>query len=202
MEDKKLSEKESLELITQMIQNTRRNLDTGSGNMFLLWGYVCALLTLVVWIGVSLTQNPVWMWGFWGIPVIGYLLSYILMRRKEKPVKLYIDKVLNEVWQVLGIVCMGVVLWATYFHRFEIILPLCAILISLGSLFTGSIIRYTIFSGFPGFGIALGVKMLFDVLDKSFSLQVLPEFILVIIFAMIIPGHILNYKAKKENKRK
>ena len=185
-----------------MIQNTRRNLDTGSGNMFLSWGYVCALLTLVVWGGVSLTQNPAWMWGFWGIPVIGYLLSYILMRRKGKPVKLYIDKVLNEVWQVLGIACMGLVLGATYFHVFEIILPLCAILISLGSLFTGSIIRYTVFSGFPGFGIALGLKMLFDVLDKSSSLQVLPEFILVIIFAMIIPGHILNYKAKKENKRK
>ena len=48
MEDRKLNEKESLELITQMIRNTRRNLDAGSGNMFLLWGYVCVLLTLVV----------------------------------------------------------------------------------------------------------------------------------------------------------
>lgn len=201
MEDKKLSEKESLELITQMIQNTRRNLDTGSGNMFLLWGYVCALLTLVVWIGVNLTQNPAWMWGFWGIPVVGYLLSYVFARRKGKPVKLYIDKVLNEVWQVLGLVCMAVVLGATYFHVFEIILPLCAILLSLGSIFTGSIIRYTLFSGFPGFGIALGLQMFFHALDKSSSLQMLPEFILVIILAMIIPGHILNYKAKKENKK-
>ena len=51
MEDRKLNEKESLELITQMIRNTRRNLDAGSGNMFLLWGYVCVLLTLVVWAG-------------------------------------------------------------------------------------------------------------------------------------------------------
>ena len=57
MEDRKLNEKESLELITQMIRNTRRNLDAGSGNMFLLWGYVCVLLTLVVWAGVGLTQN-------------------------------------------------------------------------------------------------------------------------------------------------
>ena len=48
MEDKKLNEKESLELITQMIQNTRRNLDTGSGNMFLVWGYVSVLVTLTV----------------------------------------------------------------------------------------------------------------------------------------------------------
>ena len=30
MEDKELNEQESLKLITQMIQNTRRNLDTGS----------------------------------------------------------------------------------------------------------------------------------------------------------------------------
>ena len=102
MEDRKLNEKESLELITQMIRNTRRNLDAGSGNMFLLWGYVCVLLTLVVWAGVGLTQNSAWMWGFWGIPVVGYLLSYIFVRRKGKPVSLYIDKVLNEMWQFTG----------------------------------------------------------------------------------------------------
>ena len=31
MEDKELNEQESLKLLTQMIQNTRRNLDTGRG---------------------------------------------------------------------------------------------------------------------------------------------------------------------------
>ena len=46
MEDRKLNEKESLELIAQMIRNTRRNLDAGGGNMFLLWGYVGAVVTL------------------------------------------------------------------------------------------------------------------------------------------------------------
>lgn len=40
MEDRKLNEKESLELITQMIRNTRWNLDAGSGNMFFIVG-VC-----------------------------------------------------------------------------------------------------------------------------------------------------------------
>ena len=58
MEDKKLNEKESLELITQMIQNTRRNLDTGSGNMFLVWGYVSVLVTLTVLAGCLLYTSP------------------------------------------------------------------------------------------------------------------------------------------------
>ena len=78
--------------------------------MFLLWGYVCVLLTLVVWAGVGLTQNSAWMWGFWGIPVVGYLLSYIFVRKKDKSVSLYIDKVLNEMWQFMGIVCLAVAL--------------------------------------------------------------------------------------------
>ncbi len=165
-------------------------------------GYVCVLLTLVVWAGVGLTQNSAWMWGFWGIPVVGYLLSYIFVRKKDKSVSLYIDKVLNEMWQFMGIVCLAVALMAAYFHAFEVILPLCAILLSLGSIFTGVLICYTRFSGLSSMGVLLGLRMLFEVWDKSSFLQILPEFVLVVILAMIIPGHILNYKAKKENKNK
>ena len=60
MKDKELNEKESLELIARMIRNTRRNLDTGSGNSFLVWGYVGVLVTLAVWAGVvtKLLQMP------------------------------------------------------------------------------------------------------------------------------------------------
>mgnify|MGYP006896700752 CR=1 FL=1 len=53
MEDRKITEQESFELISQMIQNTRRNLDAGSGNIFLLWGYIGTIATLVVY-GLSL----------------------------------------------------------------------------------------------------------------------------------------------------
>ena len=91
---------------------------------------------------------------------------------------------------------------AAYFHAFEVILPLCAILLSLGSIFTGVLIRYTRFSGLSSMGVLLGLRMLFEVWDNSSFLQILPEFVLVVILAMIIPGHILNYKAKKENKNK
>ena len=180
MEDKELNEQESL--------------DTGSGNMFLLWGYVSAIVTLVVFAGIYWTRNPVWMWGFWGVPVLGYLFSFILVRKQRKLAKSYGDKVLNEMWQIMGLLCIAIVLGATFTNHYEIILPICAILISLSSIITGSIIRYT-------FGIALGLNMLFSILDKTSSYLSLLEFVLVIVFALIIPGHILNYCARKDNKR-
>ena len=39
MEDRKLSEKESLDIITQMINSSKRNMKVGSGNVLLYWGY-------------------------------------------------------------------------------------------------------------------------------------------------------------------
>lgn len=201
MEEKKLNEKESLELITRMIQNTRRNLDTGSGNLFLVWGYVGALLTLVVLAGVYFTKNPGWMWGFWGIPVIGYLLTYLLMRNRQKAAKSYVDKVLMQVWMILGLVCMMIVLMATNTERFEVILPLCAVVMSLGSIITGCIIRYTMFLVFPVLGLVWGMKSLFDALTQGTSYVSLLWFVAIVVFAMIIPGHILNYRARKENRK-
>lgn len=198
MEDKKLNEKESLELIAQMIQNTRHRLDAGSGNMFLVWGYVAMLVTLVTWAGVYFTKNPEWMWGFWGIPVIGYSLTLILLRKQKRPVKMYGDKVLNEIWQILGLLCMAVVIGATFTKTFALILPFCTVLMSLGSIFTGCVIRYTAFSGFPSFGAALGVDMMFNAWEKGASYIMMPEFVIAILLAMVIPGHILNYKARKE----
>ena len=169
MEDKKLNEKESLELITQMIQNTRQNLDTGSGNMFLVWGYVSVLVTLTVLAGVYFTKNPLWMWGFWGIPVMGYLLTFLLMRKRQKMVKSYIDKILVQVWRMFGLICMIFVLMATDLERYEVILPMGAIVMSMGSIITGCIIRYTTFFIFPAMGLMWGMKSFFDALNSGTS---------------------------------
>lgn len=201
MEDKKLNEKESLELITQMIQNTRRNLDAGSGNIFLVWGYASVLITLVVWAGLQLTKNPVWMWGFWGIPVVGYMLTFLLMRKRQKPIISYVDAVLKRIWWILGWSCMVFIVYATGDGRYEVILPLCAIVMSLGSIITGCVIRYTSFFLFPILGLLWGTRFLFEALSQGTTLFSLIEFAAVIIFSMIIPGHILNYKARKDKMR-
>lgn len=198
MEERKLDEKESLELISQMIQNTRRNLDEGSGNMFLLWGYVCALVTVTVLVVLHLTANPVWMWGFFAIPLIGSLLTCLMKRKEKQKVTTYTDKVISQMWQILALFCMAIVMVALFAQRTDIILPLSALLFSLGSIFTGIVIRYTAFSGFPSVGGMLGLHMLLDVLRGEFMLSSLWVFVLAIVFSMIIPGHILNYKARKE----
>ena len=175
MEERKLNEKESLELIAQMIQNTRRNLDAGSGNMFLLWGYLGVVVTLLVLAAVYFTKSPAALWLFFILPIIGWPLTFVLGKKWErmKGAKEYSDKMLSQVWQIMGIACMGTVLFAFLYHKMELILPLCAMLMSLASLLTGIIIRYTLFSGLPSCGFAWSLVLLFQVITEGASYSTL-----------------------------
>lgn len=83
MEDRKLNEKESLELITQMIRNSKKNLRVGSGNMLLLWGYLCAVTAIIVYIFVLVTENQAWNWLWFLIPAVGYPVMYWQKKKEE-----------------------------------------------------------------------------------------------------------------------
>ena len=54
------NEKESLELITQMIQKTRKELEVGSGNVFLCYGYTSVILAIAVYLITHFTTQPAW----------------------------------------------------------------------------------------------------------------------------------------------
>lgn len=70
MEERKLTEKESLEVITSMIARTKQRY-LGGGNILLMWGYLVAIVTLAVWLTLVFTHNEVWNWLWFAIPLIG-----------------------------------------------------------------------------------------------------------------------------------
>jgi len=60
MDNKKLNEQESLELITQMIQNTKFKMVKYAGTPFLVWGYMTVVTSLLVWYLLKETGNYYW----------------------------------------------------------------------------------------------------------------------------------------------
>ena len=76
MEDRKLSEKESLDIITQMINSSKRNMKVGSGNVLLYWGYFTVLLSVVISSLILCTQNYIWSWGWMLMFAVGPVISY------------------------------------------------------------------------------------------------------------------------------
>jgi membrane protein len=201
MEDKKLNQEESIELITQMITNSKRRLEVGSGNTFLVWGYVTAAVSLAVYLLVAYTGSYIWCWGWFSIPVFGWLFILSKEQWKQRTVITYTDKVIDAIWMVLGIMFFGAVMVLMFTNAMNVMLPLSLILCAVGTSFTGIVLRerFLIFS--PVIGFITGMIMLGILMNDSHSIN--KNWFLIFgacfVITMVIPGHLLNRKARKEN---
>ena len=104
MEDKKMTEKESLELITAMINRTRERY-IGDGNILLMWGYLTVIVTALVWIMLFATHNPAWNWLWFAIGIVGGIATPIMARKSDRKsgVKSYSDKITSQIWTIVGL---------------------------------------------------------------------------------------------------
>ncbi|WP_303036230.1 hypothetical protein [Duncaniella muris] len=206
MEDKKLTEKESLEVITSMIARTKVRY-LGSGNILLMWGYLAVFTSILVWILLAATQQNVWNWLWFAIPVIGMPLTSIMARREKRTdgAVTYSDKITSHLWSIFGVseivltfICLGFSLiggikcWTAMPVYTFIAAPFAEIaqglIVKEKSLTWGGIV-----------GLAIGMVLVCCVTGKIPLLAnwFMPLFILFLVVMMIVPGHIINHKAKK-----
>ena len=84
MEEKQLEARESIELISRMIQNTRTRLERNAGRPFLIWGYTTVGISLLNY-GFAITGvNSAWSLTWFLIPVIGCLLTWLFHERDAR----------------------------------------------------------------------------------------------------------------------
>ena len=193
MEDKVLTEKESLDLISQMIRNTRSRLEDNSGIPFLIWGYTTVIVAVVVWSLVTTSGNYLWHWLWFAIPVFGGTL-WLLHNKKQlnnrSRVITFVDRAISHVWMVFGIASfmISIISFLTYIPILFIVL----LTMGMATAITGLIIRFKpiIFSGFIGI---LFSPLCVIVRDTSSILI----FAVIFVLMMVIPGHMLNYTAKR-----
>lgn len=193
METKKLSEKESLELIAQVIRNSKNNLESGRGNSFLIWGFATFASTLIVGIALYLSGDARWNWLWFLVPAIGYTAGHIRTRNKNKVIT-FMDNAVQKLWLVVGIT--AVIAPAVLAFKYPGLIPFVEILIvSLGLAITGLIIDFK-----PGFiGGAAGIVIAFCTLFAA-NLDILILFGAWSISSMIIPGIKLNHYIKTNHK--
>ena len=203
MEERKLNEKDSLELIAQMIQNSKKNLQVGRGNQFILWGWLGAITSLAVMVMLMWTKNPAWNWLWFAIPVIGWPTMMWQMKKEEKPVVTFTDKVLKAVWMSIGSIGMlGTFLMAIYAKNMMLMLPGVSILIAIGVFITGAILDDRALKT-RTFGALLLIMMaschIVFMQDDFYWYYI--TFSLGFIVMLVMPGYHLNKEAKKHVQR-
>lgn len=206
MEDRKLTEKESLEVITSMIAQTKERY-IGNGNIMLMWGYLIVAVAALIWTLLIITHNTSWNWLWYLIWIIGGIATPIMAKKEQRKrgVKNYSDTLTSRIWSTVGFsaiaataICLAMLLvkgvdaWSSMFALALIIVP-------FGEIAQGIVIKEKSLVVGGAIGLCVGLFTMACIAGHVvlYATWFMPMFIIAFIAMMIVPGHILNGKAKK-----
>lgn len=208
MEEKKINQAESLAIITEMIARSNVRHNIGDGRIMLLWGYVTIGVSLLVWSLLHIFQAPAVNWLWFLIWVIGGIATPIMAQkqRTECGTKTYIDTISNGVWSIVGYIAIAMTFICLFFLLFENKSCWSAMFVFalLGVGFAETVQGVVIKENSMVFGGCVEIFMgLITVccIAAHVTLYVdwfIPMFAMAFLFMMVIPGHIINTKARKE----
>ncbi|MBA4321800.1 MAG: hypothetical protein C0408_03175 [Odoribacter sp.] len=195
--EKKMTPEESLNLIGEVISNTRNNLRTDSF-FFLLWGWfitVAAIVEAVIlwnagrmndWKNVSLLSGL--NWG--GIVLIGLIIQvfYIKKHYVKKGHRTFFEKVISYIWIFSGVIIFLMIYLSGTRH--ESPEPYILAVVSIPTVVTGLMTRFRplIIGGL--------LFILFAVLAVNVQTDWLRSLVTAaaLIFGYLIPGYLLRKK--------
>lgn len=209
MEDRKLNEKESLELIATMISRTKQRY-VGDGNILLMWGYLVAAVSAAVWMMLALTGSNEWNWLWFLIPIVGCPATVVMAKKQKRDsgVTTYSDKITSMLWTVAGVSEIVLILFCLGFqfvggvYCWSSMLAYTLIVMPFAEIVQWMVVKEKSFAVGGFIGLAAGMVTICCVVGgiPLAACWYMPMFILSFAAMMIIPGHILNYKSKHDER--
>lgn len=192
MEKENMTPEKSLQIISEAIARSRRDFEKNAGTPLITWGCIVLVFSILVWFMLRETNNANWNFLWFGIPIIGFPLTRTQLKGEQKESATgFISKTLGHIWIMYGI-------FATVLATaFAFIAPhysgfLTAVLLGFAATMTGVILKNNYITAG---GILTGTCCtiaLFFVGKWDASLL----FAIAAIINLIIPGTIMNKKAK------
>ncbi|TGY59354.1 hypothetical protein [Parabacteroides distasonis] len=194
MEDRILTERESLELITRMIKETQENTARYAAYPLLIWGYITLAIALVIWYVLSFVGDYYQIQFLWFLlPVVAFPLTLYYSRKDSahRGTRNYIDRIIGQIWMVFGMVgfFLSVASWVGKVDIYFLI-PL---LMGMGVTLSGSVSRFKPMAVLGMVGVISSFLILW-----IHGIDRLLVFSVIFVAMMVIPGHLLNYQMKKQ----
>ena len=202
MNKKKFTTEKSFEIITQMIEQSKQNLNRHNFNPWIGWGVYTTLLGLAIYCIVECTGVNQWYW-LWFLE-FGYAIYDCKRNEKADPgIRSHIDKAINGIWKALGwlytLTPIAMTFMAIYFQHYyalNMIMPLILIYTIIGVAFTGVILREKWITTIPIICSLSPLYMFGVISSQQFSNAHILWFTVTFFCIMVIPGFILNHKSK------
>lgn len=183
--EKELNSKESLALITSMIQQAKKEAAGDGSFQLLLWGWVVALCNLGHYTLVKAEFEMPWVVWLLMLPAIIWSIGHEWNKRKKSRIKTHLDQFLGQLWiGVFVAMCIVLSFMSVLEFRHN---PIILLLAAIGVFATGSIIRVKVVKA-GGVILAIGAII-------AFTLPVDDQYLaagIAMVLGYLIPGYYLK----------
>ncbi|MDR2954798.1 MAG: hypothetical protein LBV43_06940 [Prevotella sp.] len=204
--ESKFNEQESLQLINQMINQAKSNLQTTSSSSLIFWGYTVSLAAILNFILMHVLNHSYDSFHVWWLMVPATIISLIMEKNRKKKalVTTHLDNIIASVWLgflisviTLLLTSCGLVFTVKSWNIVLVITPIILTLMGLAQFATAAACKYKPFyySAYIFWGGAIFCMLSFLILNRGDV-----QFIILavcMILGFCIPGHIINRKIKK-----
>lgn len=209
MDTHTINQQESLQLIAEMIQQSKRRYQLDEGKPFLIWGYTALATAAIVWLLLRTTLSPWSNLGWLLIPFVGTGLTKLLLSPPSTGyAKTYTDTMLARFWTFAGALawvmtlCCAILHYLGYPAAWKAMMVYGLLIIGLGHVVSGIILSER--SIVVGGSIAtLAGTLLLCIVAAGLPIVAswfLPLYGLAFVACAIVPGHVLNAKARRQHR--
>ena len=201
-----LSAENSLRLIAETIERSRRTIAKNSGKPLILWGVLVTLFSFIIWGLWTKTGSPAWNFLWFAMSVIGFVCMQTLFRNREKVPDTEVSRMLGKIWMWFGIFATGffALVWVAWGVRsltgvegtLSVDLSLIILLMmGLGGTLSGAVLGNKVVTASSLIATTFAALFLM-VMPTGSPLRIL-SFAILGVFALIVPGIILQKQGRE-----
>ena len=102
-QNNEMTAQQSLQIITETFNKSRKGILLNSAKYFILWGALLTAVSLVIYLLWNLTGKPQWNFLWFAMPAIGYPLAMLMGKYDVSVPQNEVSKMLTGVWRVFGV---------------------------------------------------------------------------------------------------
>ena len=135
-----MTAQQSLNLIAETLQNSRRSILRNSSKYFILWGGILTAISLAVYLLWHFTGSASWNFLWFAMPFIGYPLACLLGKKDVDVPSSSLGTIVGKVWAVFGVFSFTLSAIAVFWVPMHITL-LIVILLGLAESVSGVLLK-------------------------------------------------------------
>lgn len=201
-----LSAENSLRIIAETIERSRRTITKNSGKPLILWGVLVALFALIIWGLWTKTGSSAWNFLWFAMSAIGFVCMKTMFRNREKVPETEVSRMLGKIWMWFGIFATGffALVWVAWGVRslvgvegtLSVDLSLIILLMmGLGGTLSGAVLENKVVTASALIATTFAALFLM-VMPTGSPLRIL-SFTILGVFALIVPGIILQKQGRE-----